>query len=91
MSRLADYFAIVGYDHANDRKEPREGLEGEVGVEGWAAAGDWVGRGGKGGSCHLDLHLRSALTPTRLHPPPQEDTWAGSAFRRGPDITPVLT
>lgn len=49
MSRLADYFAIVGYDHANDRKEPREGLEGEVGVEGWAAAGDGVGRGGKGG------------------------------------------
>lgn len=46
MSRLADYFAIVGYDHTNDRKEPRVKWRARV-TAGVCRAGRLLhGRGG---------------------------------------------
>ncbi|MPC33947.1 hypothetical protein E2C01_027315 [Portunus trituberculatus] len=74
MSRLADYFAIVGYDHKNDRKLSRAGQRGVlwaagVCLLGWAAA---EGSGTEGGmvgeeeglSCHLVSLGHPSPTPT---------------------------
>lgn len=88
MSRLADYFAIVGYDHTNDRKERR--IE-QKGVE-WAAGVCRVGRllegqrvEVEGGGAVLSSGLtRSPFTATPpMEPRPPEDRAGTGGVEKG--------
>lgn len=77
MSRLADYFAIVGYDHIKDRKTRCFVVGRVIGVGG--VGGGWLARVGVGGRRRLLLDLSSGFhcRPHRPHCHAHHLVWGG--------------